>query len=171
MPRRPRIRRPRLSPIPGVKAPNLWSLTSGFVASYPLREVRKRAKAETIPDPPPDWPGTEPEWIVFFVLLAMGYRYGIDFLYRERLPGLLARNFGEIDFLLPSLGIALEVQGRYFHYERGIEQIRSDALKRALVESQGLVLVALDEEDLVEGDPFWLVSEALKGRDYSRGVL
>jgi hypothetical protein len=170
MPRRPRIRRPRLSRIPGVKAPDLWSLTAGVVAAYPLREIRKKTKVETIPEPPPDWPGTKPEWIVFFVLLALGYQYGIDFLYRERIPGLLARNFGEIDFLLPALGIAFEVQGRYFHYERGIEQIRSDALKKALVEAQGLTLIALDEEDLIEGDPFWLVSEGLKGRDHSRRV-
>jgi hypothetical protein len=52
MPRRPRIRRPRLSRIPGVKAPDLWSLTAGVVAAYPLREIRKKAKVETIPEPP-----------------------------------------------------------------------------------------------------------------------
>lgn len=171
MPRRPRIHRPRLSHIPGVKAPDRWSLTAGAAKGYPLREVRKRAKAETVPDPPPDWPGTKPEWVVFFVLLALGYRYGIDFLYREKLPGLLARRWGEVDFLFPALGLAFEVQGRYYHYERGIDQLRSDALKRALAESEGLQLVALDEEDLLEGDPFWLVSEGLKGREHSRRVL
>jgi len=168
MPRRPRIRRPRLSPIPGVKAPDLWNLTEGAVKGYPIRELRRKTKVETIPEPPPDWPGTKPEWIVFFVLLALGYRYGIDFLYRERLPGFLSMRWGEVDFLLPSLGIAFEVQGRYYHQELGIERIRADELKKAMAESEGLKLIWLEEEDLVEGDPFWLVSEGLRGIEHSR---
>ncbi len=170
MPRRPRLRRPRLSRLPGVKAPDLWSLTAGAVKGYPLRELRKQAKAATIPDPPPDWPGTKPEWIVFFVLLALGYRYGIDFLYRERLPDLFSRRMGEVDFFFPALGLAFEVQGLYYHYERGTEQLQADALKRAIVESEGLQLIVLDEDDLLTGDPFWLVQEALQGREQSRRI-
>lgn len=167
MPRRSRIRRPKLPSIPGVKAPPLWGLREGVARAYPIRELRRRENRSEIPDPPPDWPGSRPEWAVFFVLVVLGYRPGLDFLYRERIPALFGRRFGEVDFLLPALWLAFEVQGRYIHFERGIEQEIADELKRILAESEGIRLIWLLEEDL-ETRPFWIVQEALAGRDHSQ---
>jgi len=167
MPRRPRASRPKLSRIPGVKSPNFWNLVEGVVKAYPIRELRKQEKREPAGDPPSWWPGTRPEWAVYWALLILGLRPDVDFQYRARLPELERKRWGEVDFLLPDLQVAIEVQGEYFHYDQGVAQLVTDELKRAMVEGMGMILVWIDGEAVL-ADPLYYVREALSGRDHSR---
>lgn len=167
MPRRPRARRPKLSRIPGVKAPDLWNLVEGYATGYPVRELRRSERREPAGDPPAWWPGSRPEWAVFWALSVLGLRIGVDFEYRRRMPELESRRWGEVDFLVWSAGVAIEVQGEFAHYGLGSDKLYQDELKRALVESAGFLLVAVDEPDVLR-DPLFYVKEALGGRDHSR---
>ena len=167
MPRRPRISRPKLPRIPDVKAPDWWNVSEAAITSYGLRELRGREQREPAGDPPQDWPGTRPEWAVYWALMVLGLEPGVDFDYRVRMPELEARRYGEVDFLVWQAGVAIEVQGTFWHYGVGRDKQTSDALRRALVESAGLILVAIDEEDAL-ADPLYYVREALQGRDHSQ---
>ena len=169
MPRRPRIRRPKLASVPNVKAPPHWALTGASARAYPIRELRRSEKREPAGNPPPWWQGTRPEWAVYWALTILGLKPGIDFEYRAHLPGGEFTKRGEVDFLVYSHLVAIEVQGIHWHYALGEEQLQRDALKRILVESRGFVLVAIDE-DLALSSPLWVVREALAGRDHSRGA-
>lgn len=169
MPRRPRARRPRLPRIPGVKAPDWWNVSEAAIKSYGLRELRGREEREPAGDPPPDWPGTRPEWAVWWALTVLGLEPDVDFQYRARLPELEARRYGEVDFLIWHAGVAIEIQGEFWHYGVGRDRQAADALRRALVESAGLRLVAIDEGDAL-ADPIYYTREALEGRDHSQAT-
>ena len=169
MPRRPRIVRPKLSRLPGEKAPPGWNIVEGVAVAYPIRELRQGEEHRPFPPPPGDWPGTLPEWAVFWALETLGLRPDVDFSYRYRLPELEVRRWGEVDFLVWATQVGIEVQGEYWHYLQGPEKTVRDELKRALLESAGFIMVWIDAEDVLRS-PLFFVREALAGRDYSRRV-
>lgn len=170
MPRRPRPRRPKLTRIPGHKAPPLWNLVEGAARGYPLRGFRRSETVPSFPPPPPGWTGTLPEWAIFWALEELGLRPDVDFSYRLRMPELEVRRWGEVDFLVWSAGVGIEVQGEYWHYLQGPEKAILDQIKAALLESAGFVMVWIDAEDAL-ASPLFYTREALAGRDYSRRVL
>lgn len=114
---------------------------------------------------------TEPEWYVYWALQRLGKRPGIDFEYRHevKLPWTLALA-AQIDFrMIDGSQIGIEVQGIYWHYERGTEKIRIDEVRRTLLENSGWHIIFLDEDDVLR-NPIYYVSEALAGREHSRSV-
>jgi hypothetical protein len=73
-----------------------------------------------------------------------------------------------IDFLFSDPpDLAINVQGIYFHYGMGPEVRGRDIMAREQLASQGLRLIFIDEDDLME-DARYYVSQALEYRDHSR---
>lgn len=72
-----------------------------------------------------------------------------------------------IDFFIQSLNLAIEVQGEYYHYGKGLEVTLNDKIKRQLLEGMGITVIYIDEFDALEDADFY-VSEALAFRDWSK---
>lgn len=118
---------------------------------------------------PADWMGTYPEYLVYQQLVRMV----INFDYQSsQLGGRSERGGLVLDFYIPSLSLALNVQSTYWHYGRP-EARQADRIQREALEAQGLRVVYLDEEDLIRNAKYY-VTEALEGRDHSlasKGVI
>jgi very-short-patch-repair endonuclease len=71
------------------------------------------------------------------------------------------------DFYIPMLNLILAVQGEYWHYEK-VERKAVDEIQRLALESQGIQVIMLDEEDVLENAEYY-VKEALNGIDHSKG--
>ena len=120
-----------------------------------------------VPKPPATWPGSIPEWHIYWALTRLGYKEGEDFTYQAPVFGGRMEYGGAVlDFVLPDFGIAINVQSLYYHYQGGKEKI-ADAMVRAAVESWGTRLIFIDEEDALRA-PIYYTKEALAGRDHSR---
>lgn len=117
---------------------------------------------------PPEFAGSEPEWIVFNALIDLGKQPGVDFSYQSRLlGGRVERGGFVIDFeIFNPPGLSINVQGIYFHYEQGQGVIQKDRLLREMLAAQGTTLIFIDEDDLNE-NPKYYVSEALRFKDHS----
>lgn len=73
-----------------------------------------------------------------------------------------------IDFLFSDPpDLAINVQGVYYHYGMGREVRGRDIIGREQLAMQGLTLIFIDEDDLIE-DARYYVSQALEYRDHSR---
>ena len=122
-----------------------------------------------IKTPPPDWAGSRPEWMFFASLIDLGYQHGDDFIYQSPLMGgRLDKGGLIIDFFFNNPpGLAVNVQGIYYHYELGADNRARDILARESLAGQGITLIFVDEDDL-EQDPVGVTREALQFRDSSR---
>ena len=121
------------------------------------------------PELPPDWEGSLPEYLTFTALLKLGKDPGVDFTYQSPLMGGRMTKGGAIidfEFINPP-DLAVNVQGVYYHYEFGVEQKARDIITRAQMAGQGITLVFIDEDDIMQ-DPEYYVREALNYRDHSR---
>lgn len=96
-------------------------------------------------------------------------RPGIEFIYQSPLfGGRTIRGGYVIDFLiLDPPDLAINVQGEFWHYQRGSEVMATDKMARAQMAGQGIVLIFIDESDILE-DVRYYVGEALQYRDHSR---
>jgi len=120
--------------------------------------------SESVVEAPPDWVGTLPEYLVYKELVKIG----IEFEYQaNQMGGRLSVGGAVVDFLIPSLNLALQIQGLYWHYQRSSTQKARDAISRASLEGMGLTVIYLDEDDLMRNPNFY-VKEALEMRDYSK---
>ncbi len=118
---------------------------------------------------PEGFPGTTPEWLVYQALTQLGYKDGEDFDYQSSEQGGRAERGGSVlDFYIISLNLCINIQGTYWHYGR-VGQTANDVLIRESLESQGIRVVYLDEDDVMRNARYF-VEEALKGNDYSRMV-
>ena len=63
--------------------------------------------------------------------------------------------------------MGINVQGVYFHYEKGSAIIQSDIQTRAFLAAMGITLIFIDEDDALKDAKFY-VREALQGKDHSR---
>ena len=120
--------------------------------------------------PTPEWwVGSGPEYLCWQALLKLGLKPGIDFEYQSQLAGgRLDKGGRVIDFLIFNQpNIAINVQGVYYHYEKGAAVRQSDILTRAFMAAEGINLIFVDEDDLID-DPIRIVSDALAGIDRSR---
>ena len=117
--------------------------------------------------PPASWTGSKPEWAVYSALVQLGYEPGRDFTYQASvLGGRLEYGGAVLDFVIPSLSLAINVQSIYYHYE-DITARRRDALARTAVEGLGIRLIYIDEEDAL-ANPVYYVEQAIMGIDHSR---
>ena len=115
------------------------------------------------------WVGSVPEYLCWQALVKLGLRPDIDFQYQSQLAGGRQDKGGRvIDFLIFNPpNIAINVQGVYYHYEKGAAVRQSDILTRAFLATEGINLIFIDEDDLID-DPIRIVSDALAGIDRSR---
>tara|TARA_R100000306_G_C4350119_1_gene129683 strand:+ start:540 stop:935 length:396 start_codon:yes stop_codon:yes gene_type:complete len=119
--------------------------------------------------PPQGWLGSKPEWMFYASLVELGYQPNQDFTYQSALMGgRLDKGGLVIDFLFNNPpNLAVNVQGVYYHYELGASIQSRDILARQALAGQGITLVFVDEDDLLE-DPLGVTKEALNYRDSSR---
>ena len=110
-----------------------------------------------------------PEYVVFNQLLRFGLRPNQDFQFQARFAGGKIEKGGlVIDFLFNNPpGLAINVQGVYYHYEQGSVNIANDLLAREILAGEGISLIFLDEDDIMNNPTFY-VREALNFKDYSK---
>ena len=122
-----------------------------------------------IMNPPATWAGSKPEWMFYSSLMQLGYQPGEDFTYQSPLDGgRLDKGGYIIDFVFNNPpGLAVNVQGIYYHYELGASTIGRDRVVRELLGLYGITLIFVDEDDL-EQDPRGVTEAALQFRDSSR---
>jgi len=127
--------------------------------------------AETIPAiPTPDWwVGSGPEYLCWQALLKLGLRADIDFQYQNQMAGgRLDKGGRVIDFIIFNPpDIAINVQGIFYHYEKGSAVRQSDILTREYLATMGIRLIFVDEDDSID-DAKAIVADALAGIDRSR---
>ena len=128
-----------------------------------------RGQRRSIPEKPADFPGSMPEYIVFNQLLRLGLKPNVDFEFQARFAGGKIEKGGiVIDFLFRNPpNIAINVQGIYYHYEQGSVNIANDLLARQILAGEGISLIFLDEDDIMNNPTFY-VREALNFKDYSK---
>ena len=118
---------------------------------------------------PQNWEGSVPEYLTYEALVKAGKRPGFDFTYQSPLMGGRTQKGGvviDFEFSDPP-DLAINVQGVYFHYQFGTETGARDKMVRAQLAGNGVTLVFIDEDDILE-DVDYYVEAALRYRDYSR---
>lgn len=117
------------------------------------------------PSPPPEWPGTLPEWAIYWAHLSLGLRDGYDFAYlqRDEMTGI------QVDFTEFTVPVAIQVQGLFWHYEFQRRAKPNDIRQRSALESMGYTVVWIDEDAAIRS-PVYYLRAALQGRDYSQGA-
>ena len=123
---------------------------------------------EIIPTPE-WWIGSGPEYLCWQALLKLGLKPDIDFSYQSQLAGGRTQRGGRVvDFeIYNPPDIAINVQGLFFHYEKGTAVRQSDILTREYLATLGIKLIFVDEDDLIENARA-IVADALAGIDRSR---
>lgn len=111
---------------------------------------------------PEDFPGSEPEFFIFRALQRRGMVEGVDFIFQSSFLGGRTRRGGvDVDFLVFSPRVGIEIQSAFFH-TRTSTQRATDALRRIALESNGLRVEFIDEND-ARNRPDEAVAEALAG--------
>lgn len=124
--------------------------------------VLQRPIPRGLPDPPEDWPGSKPEWLIFWALQKLK----IDFEYQTpRLGGRLSKGGVVIDFLIPSLSLAINVQSIYYHYRTNVQRT-NDALQRVQLEGLGIIVIYIQEANAL-ANPIFYVQEAIRGIEHN----
>lgn len=127
--------------------------------------------AEAIPavETPDWWAGSGPEYLCWMALLKLGLKPNIDFDYQSKLAGgRLDKGGRVIDFMIYNPpDIAINVQGVFFHYEKGAAVRQSDIMTRQYLATLGINLIFIDEDDLINNARS-IVQDALVGVDRSR---
>lgn len=145
------IRRPRLRASVGARAPKGWGPGDiSPIARTPPGLSPGPPSDEPAGDPPPWWRGSRPEWAIYWGLLKLGKKPGIDFIYQAEIPGLGSGDTSLLDFYLPEYALAIEVQGTFWHVELGTESQVAAEIRRAIAASQGITMVFIGEEDALK---------------------
>jgi len=120
---------------------------------------------QTVPE---GWIGSLPEFLVFSELIRRGLQEGTDFTYQSPLLGGRAERGGlVVDFIFSNPpGLAIGVQGEYFHQNQGAQVQARDKMARAQLAGQGITLIFIDAEDILE-DVEYYVGQALNFNDLS----
>lgn len=138
---------------------------------FSVRTGRRQGtyRQDPIPPPPPEFSGTLPEWRFLWAHWQLGLSENDQFQYLYNAGNPEAESGKtEIDFMELDVGIAIQIQGFYYHYVGfdGFTQ-SNDLEKRVALESLGYSVVAVDEEDAIK-DPVFYLRAARQGRDLSR---
>ena len=127
--------------------------------------------AETIEAiPTPEWwAGSGPEYLCWQALLKLGLKPNIDFSYQSQMAGGRQEKGGRvIDFeIYTPPNISINVQGVFYHYEKGAAVRQSDIMTRQYLATLGIKLIFVDEDDLIDNARA-IVGDALQGIDRSR---
>jgi len=116
---------------------------------------------------PGTWRGSDTAYIAFEALVRAGKEPGRDFTYRPRVEGRRLESGIEVDFNFQSPpNLAMQVQEPFYSHHSGIETRGTDLLAKAQLVGQGVTLITLEHDRLVQ-DPDWLIAEALQYRDHS----
>ena len=120
-------------------------------------------------EPPPDWPGSLPEYLVNEALIELGKEPDLDFFYQSPFAGGRMQKGGlVIDFIFVNPpDLAINVQGEYYHYEMGADIRARDLIARSMLAGDGITLIFIDESD-VHKDAIGYTRDALRYRDRSR---
>lgn len=169
------FRIPRRPTLPTIRAPQIFRRGPRALQQSLFRFDRGEF---AFPNPPPEWfEGTTPEWAVYWALLRAGYTPDASglpgtFDYQSsQLGGRQGYGGLVLDFLLLAEGLAINVQGEFFHYEAGAGKLAIDRAQAfELARRFGLRLVAIDATDALNG-PEAFVRDALAGIDRSHGAL
>ena len=146
-------RPPRFPPMPGMTRmarPPALPKTPSLRPRGPAGTPQVEKPPRPFPDPPPGWPGTLPEWAIYFAHRQLGLpdapTPGI-WTYQASLGG--GYNLGGLilDFLEEDVRVGIQVQGEYWHYGLGSAIKRRDALSRAIIQAFGLQPIFIDESD------------------------
>lgn len=159
------------------------SATSGLLPSGPALRTGRRAgvgvaavELQAYPPAPDTFPGTEPEWAIFWAHGQLGLQEGTDFAYRLITGGPSFRHAVggiELDFYEFDLNIGIDVQGFFAHYKLGSDKQAADASTEMDIASQGITLIFIDDTD-AQADPVYYLKEARDGIDHSlrgRGLV
>lgn len=131
---------------------------------------------KTYPPPPDTWPGTEPEWAIYWAHSRLGLSEGEDFSYRLIAQGSSLRHATggvEVDFFEWDLNIAIDVQGFFAHYKLGAAKQALDQEQLVDLSAHGITVIFIDDVD-AENDPVFFLREARNGVDHSlkgRGLV
>tara|TARA_Y100000310_G_scaffold3792_1_gene4668 strand:+ start:12943 stop:13353 length:411 start_codon:yes stop_codon:yes gene_type:complete len=111
---------------------------------------------------PPDFLGSEPEFFIFRALQRRGMVEGIHFAFQSAFfGGRQTRGGAIVDFFVRSPRVGINVQSEFFH-QRTSAQRANDALQRIAIESSGLRVEFISEDD-ARNRPDEAVAEALAG--------
>jgi hypothetical protein len=114
--------------------------------------------------------GTAPELVVYSILVRLGYKPNVDFVFQSvQFGGRIERGGQIVDFFFDNPpGLAISVLGEYFHYTLRGGSRAHDLAERAQLAEVGITLIFIDEGDLMGPQAEWFVREALQFRDHSR---
>tara|TARA_R100000306_G_C4351995_1_gene130602 strand:- start:555 stop:932 length:378 start_codon:yes stop_codon:yes gene_type:complete len=117
--------------------------------------------------PPDNWRGSKVAFVAYEALVRAGKQPGRDFSYQPRTQGRRIDLGIEVDFTFnnPS-DLAMQVQESFYNHHSGIETRGTDVLAKAQLAGQGINLIMLPYEKLMQ-DPDWVVGQALQYRDHS----
>lgn len=142
----------------------------GRIGYFPARTGRRNYtyRGADFPPAPSLWGGTEPEWKLWMAHGMLGIPEG-SFGFKVNLENpYTISGRTEVDFMEWDVGIAIRVQGTFYHYV-GFDgfQPANDLRQRTDIESLGYPVVDIDEDD-ANRDPVYYLRAAREGRDYSR---
>ncbi len=123
------------------------------------RQVKPKTAYPPVPD---SWSGSLPEWAIYWSLtiLRVGFTYQ-----SPQMGGRQFRGGAILDFLVPSLNLAINVTSKYWHYRTSPGRM-ADELQRAALEGRGTTVIFIDEMD-AQRNPLFYTREALNLRDHS----
>lgn len=160
----PNVKIPRI--LTGARNPPGWGATEVNLRARGAAGAASPRRQEPAGDPPAEWGGTRPEWAVYWALTKLGKQPGIDFTYRPKLStGWTNSGQSEVDFLTDE-NIAIEIQGRFWHYGQGSRKVINDIMRVSSFALQGIKIIFIDEPDALS-DPIHFTKEALQGNDLS----
>ena len=158
--------RPLLRANAGMRMPKGWSLSpSDVLVRFP--KAQGEQSADPAGDPPDNWTGTKPEWSIYWAFTKLNYEPNNDFIYQQQVPGLGAGALSVVDFFIPEIKLAIEIQGTFWHLGQGTQKEYSDELRRATIAQSGVGLGFIDEQDAIER-PIEILKLTILGGEKSR---
>lgn len=128
--------------------------------------TQTNAAGQALPRVPEWWinqrGGSDLEYYVYRAILKTGRQEGVDFVYQNRFfGGKISRGGAVVDFLIFSPEVGINVQSLYYHGTSAAQRAH-DKLQRIALESSGLRVAYISEEDAINR-PDEAVREAIAG--------
>ena len=119
--------------------------------------------------PPPNWQGTNTEWLLYSALIELGYQPGQDFYYQPSNHRNSVQSWGlEVSFqFVNPPNLAINVNGIYYQGALGSYNKAEQIFTREALAGQGVTLIFVDEEDVMQ-DAVGIAEDALSFKDRSR---
>ncbi len=121
--------------------------------------------ANVIDAAPAGFLGTLPEYFVYQALVRLGFDGRFEFQ-SSQFGGRVFKGGLVLDFYIREESLGINVQSQYYHYSNR-SRITQDRIQKAQLETQGIRLIWIDEEDILRNTIYY-VKEALRFVDHSR---